>query len=86
MWQFGLSLQIGEDREFIPMLCQKHPTPDLAPYKTDAAVLEFHADFDYLPSNVLQRLMAAFTSPFPPPSCSCSSAAYRGLGRSIPTG
>lgn len=57
MRQFCLSLQIGEDREFIPMLCQPHPTLELTAYETDEEVLEFHMEFEYLPNNVLHRLM-----------------------------
>lgn len=59
MRQFGLSLQIGEDKEFIPMLCQPHPTLNLAAYETGEEVLEFHMVFDYLPNNVLHQLMVA---------------------------
>lgn len=57
MRQFGLSLQIDNDIEFIPMLCQAHPTLDVSQLGWDENVLEFHMVFEYLPNNVLHRLM-----------------------------
>ena len=57
MRQFGLSLQIVGDREFIPMLCQPQSPLDLAAYESNEDVLEFHMDFQYLPNNVLHQLM-----------------------------
>lgn len=57
MRQFGLSLQIDSDTEFIPMLCQEHPTLDISQLGRDENVLEFLTVFEYLPNNVLHRLM-----------------------------
>ena len=55
--KFRLSLPSGGDNEFIPMLCQQHPAIDIHRYERDEKTLEFHMEFDYLPDNLLHRLM-----------------------------
>ena len=83
MRQFGLSLQIGEDREFIPMLCQPHPTLDLAAYETDEKVLEFHMAFEYLPNNVLHQLMVKQYSELDPENVWRSGARFQQPGTGL---
>ena len=57
MRKFQLSLDAGEDMEFIPMLCQQDSTVDIHYYEKDAETLEFRMEFEYLPDNLLHRLM-----------------------------
>jgi len=57
MRKFQLSLNMGNDTEFIPMLCQQDSTVDIQYYEKDADTLEFRMEFDYLPNNLLHRLM-----------------------------
>ena len=57
MRKFQLSLKVGEDQEFIPMLCQKDSTLDIQYYEKDADTLEFRMEFEHLPNNTLHRLM-----------------------------
>ena len=57
MRKFSLSLPHGADHEFIPMLCQQNSTVDVQYYHKDADTLEFNMEFDYLPNNLLHRLM-----------------------------
>lgn len=57
MRKFQLSLDAGDQREFIPMLCQQNSTVDVQYYRKDADTLEFTMVFDYLPNNLLHRLM-----------------------------
>ena len=57
MRKFNLSFPDGADHEFIPMLCQQNSTVDVQYYRRDAEVLEFNMEFDYLPNNLLHRLM-----------------------------
>ena len=57
MRKFNLSFTDGHDNEFIPMLCQQNSTGDLRNYQDDEDTLEFQMEFDYLPTNLLHRLM-----------------------------
>ena len=57
MRKFNLSQPHGTDHEFIPMLCQQNSTVDVQSYHKDASILEFNMEFDYLPNNLLHRLM-----------------------------
>lgn len=57
MRKFSLSFPYGDEQEFIPMLCQQDSTADVQYYHKDADVLEFNMEFDYLPNNLLHRLM-----------------------------
>ena len=57
MHKFNLSQPHGTDHEFIPMLCQQISTVDVQSYHKNAEILEFNMDFDYLPNNLLHRLM-----------------------------
>ena len=57
MRKFRLSLPYGGDNEFIPMLCQQSPTIDIHDYEDDDKSLEFHMKFEYVPDNLLHRLM-----------------------------
>ena len=57
MRKFNLSQPHGTDYEFIPMLCQQNSTMDVQYYHKDADTLEFNMEFDYLPNNLLHRLM-----------------------------
>ena len=57
MRKFNLSQPHGTDHEFIPMLCQQNSTVDVQYYQKDADTLEFNMEFDYLPTNLLHRLM-----------------------------
>lgn len=57
MRKFNLSFDDKDGCEFIPMLCQQNSTVDVQYYHKDEDVLEFNMDFDYLPDNLLHRLM-----------------------------
>lgn len=57
MRKFNLSFTDGHENEFIPMLCQQNSTVDVQYYRKDTETLEFNMEFDYLPSNLLHRLM-----------------------------
>ena len=57
MRKFNLSLPHGTEHEFIPMLCQQNSTVDIQYYHRDTDTLEFNMEFDYLPNNLLHRLM-----------------------------
>ena len=57
MRKFNLSFSYGTDYEFIPMLCQQNSTVDIQYYHKDEDILEFNMEFDYLPNNLLHRLM-----------------------------
>lgn len=55
--KFRLSFRVGDDSEFIPMLCQADSLPVAAEYEADPHTLEFRMEYEYLPNNVLHRLM-----------------------------
>ena len=57
MRKFNLSFTDGQDNEFIPMLCQQNSLVDVQYYQRDSEILEFNMEFDYLPNNLLHRLM-----------------------------
>ena len=57
MRKFNLSQPHGTNREFIPMLCQQNSTVDVQAFHKDEEILEFNMEFDYLPNNLLHRLM-----------------------------
>ena len=57
MRKFSLSFQHGDNHEFLPMLCQQNSTVNVQYYRQDSEVLEFTMEFDYLPNNLLHRLM-----------------------------
>ena len=57
MRKFSLSFPHGDDHEFLPMLCQQNSTVNVQYYRKDSEILEFNMEFDYLPSNLLHRLM-----------------------------
>ena len=57
MQKFDLSFTDGKKNEFIPMLCQQDSTVDIHYYEKDAETLEFRMEFEYLPDNLLHRLM-----------------------------
>ena len=56
--KFGLSFQLNKNEEFIPMLCDCNSLPIAAEYESDPNTLEFRMEYDYLPHNVLHRLIA----------------------------
>ena len=55
--KFRLSFRVGDETEFIPMLCQADSLPVAAAYEHDPGTLEFRMEYEYLPGNVLHRLM-----------------------------
>ena len=56
--KFRLSFQVeNEDIEFLPMLCDADATAASAEYEEDANALEFRMHYEYLPNNVIHRLM-----------------------------
>ena len=57
MQKFDLSFTDGKQNEFIPMLCQQESTVDIAELEGDDQILEFNMEFEYLPENLLHRLM-----------------------------
>lgn len=57
MRRFHLSFSNGMDHEFIPMLCHQNSIVDIQHLQNDPDILEFNMIFDYLPNNLLHRLM-----------------------------
>ena len=55
--KFRLSYKVREDAEFIPVLCQRESMAVAEEYEHDPDALEFQMSFDYLPDNVIHRLM-----------------------------
>ncbi|MBQ8621536.1 MAG: hypothetical protein IJ422_04390 [Oscillospiraceae bacterium] len=55
--KFRLSFQLNDNEIFIPMLCDRNSLPIAAEYESDPNALEFRMEYDYLPNNVLHRLM-----------------------------
>ena len=55
--KFRLSYKIREDEEFIPVLCQRESLPVAEEYAKAPNTLEFTMDYEYLPDNVIHRLM-----------------------------
>ena len=56
--KFRLSFQVNdEEMEFLPMLCDAKTTADAAKYEDDPEALEFRMHYEYLPNNVIHRLM-----------------------------
>lgn len=57
---FSLSMRINDSLEFLPMLCDRNTKPIAWEYREDDTALEFRADFEYLPSSVIHRLMVRY--------------------------
>lgn len=55
--KFSLSYAADQNTEFFPMLCKEDSKPISQSYAEAPDTLEFHMEFEYLPSNVLHRLM-----------------------------
>lgn len=56
--KFRLSFQVeNENTEFLPMLCDANATVASAEYEDDPSALEFRMHYEYLPNNVIHRLM-----------------------------
>lgn len=55
--QFRLCYLLDEEHVFIPMLCQRNSLPVVEEYANDAMIVEFELEYEYLPNNVLHRLM-----------------------------
>ena len=56
--KFRLSFQVeDEETEFLPMLCDAKTTAEAAKYEDDPDALEFRMHYEYLPPNVIHRLM-----------------------------
>lgn len=55
--KFRLSYSVNRDMEFFPMLCKENSKPVAQEYAGDLDTLEFQMKFEYLPNNVLHRLM-----------------------------
>lgn len=55
--KFRLSYSVNSDMEFFPMLCKENSKPVAQEYADDKDTLEFQMKFEYLPNNVLHRLM-----------------------------
>ena len=55
--RFRLSYLVEDGVEFIPMLCGSNSLPVAAEYAADLDTLEFRMIYDYLPNNVIHRLM-----------------------------
>ena len=55
--KFSLSYPVDRHTEFFPMLCSENSSPIVQEYAEAQDTLEFHMEFDYLPNNVLHRLM-----------------------------
>ena len=55
--KFHLSYQVDRDTEFFPMLCSENSSSVVQEYAEQQDTLEFHMEFEFLPNNVLHRLM-----------------------------
>lgn len=55
--KFRLSFLAEDGIEFIPMLCEANANPISADYENDPDALEFRMHYEYLPNNVIHRLM-----------------------------
>ena len=60
--KFRLSFQVSDEKEehkveFLPMLCDANSTPEAMKYENDPDALEFRMHYEYLPPNVIHRLM-----------------------------
>ena len=55
--KFRLSFLAEDGIEFIPMLCEANANPISAKYENDPDALEFRMYYEYLPNNVIHRLM-----------------------------
>ena len=55
--QFRLSFPMDMDHEFFPMLCHANELPEDDAFLNDPHVIEVKMEYDYLPHNVLHRLM-----------------------------
>ena len=55
--QFRLSFPMVNGKEFIPMLCNANALPEADEFLDDPTVTEFRMEYEYLPDNVLHRLM-----------------------------
>lgn len=55
--KFRLSYSVNKDMEFFPMLCKENSKPIAQEYACASDTLEFQMKFEYLPNNVLHRLM-----------------------------
>ncbi|MBQ4550830.1 MAG: GTP-binding protein [Oscillospiraceae bacterium] len=55
--KFRLSFAIDDDNEFIPMLCRRNSLPLAEEFPKRAQITEFRFEYEYLPDNVLHRLM-----------------------------
>ena len=55
--KFSLSFLVRDGEEFIPMLCDANTAVGAASYETDPHALEFCMHYEYLPDNVIHRLM-----------------------------
>ena len=57
MRKFNLSYPVSDQAEFIPALCQRDSMQIAKEYAEDKHTLEFRMTYDYLPDNVIHRLM-----------------------------
>lgn len=55
--KFRLSYSVSREMEFFPMLCKENSKPIAQDYAGGTDTLEFQMKFEYLPNNVLHRLM-----------------------------
>lgn len=56
--RFRLSFPVeDEETEFMPMLCDANSTSAAKEYENDPEALEFRMHYEYLPNNVIHRLM-----------------------------
>ena len=55
--RFRLCYRMDDEHVFIPMLCQRNSLPVTEEYAQDSRTLEFWLEYEYLPNNVLHRLM-----------------------------
>lgn len=56
MRRFEISYRIDEQTEFIPMMCDKNQNRDAEEFLTEES-LEYFMEYEYLPNNVLHKLM-----------------------------
>lgn len=57
MRRFEISYRIDRDHEFIPMMCDRNQHKEADGFVTSEGSLEYWMEYEYLPNNVLHKLM-----------------------------
>lgn len=57
MRRFEISYQMSNDYEFIPMMCDKDENEEASQFINQDNIMEYYLKYEYLPNNVLHKLM-----------------------------